>query len=47
MTTLDLVKKDKVMLAIAMKAEEAGFIVMEASSYKVVVKAGCLPVSIT
>lgn len=25
MTTLDLVKKDKVMLAIAMKAEEAGF----------------------
>lgn len=47
MTTLDLVKKDKVMLAIAMKAEEAGFIVMEASSYKVVVKAGCLPVTIT
>ena len=47
MATLDLVKKDKVMLAIAMKAEEAGFIVMEASSYKVVVKAGCLPVSIT
>lgn len=47
MTTLDLVKKDKVMLAIAMKAEEAGFIVMEASSYKVVVKAGCLPVYIT
>lgn len=47
MTTLDLVKKDKVMLAIAMKAEEAGFIVMEASSSKVVVKAGCLPVSIT
>lgn len=47
MTTLDLVKKDKVMLAIAIKAEEAGFIVMEASSYKVVVKAGCLPVSIS
>ena len=47
MTTLDLVKKDKVMLAIAMKAEEAGFIVMEASSHKVVVKAGCLPISIT
>lgn len=47
MTTLDLVKKDKVMSAIVMKAEEAGFDVMEASSYKVVVKAGCLPVSIT
>ena len=47
MTALDLVKKDKVMLAITMKAEEAGFIVMEASSYKVVVKAGCLPVTIT
>lgn len=30
MTTLDLVKKDKVMLAMAIKAEEAGFIVMEA-----------------
>ena len=26
MTTLDLVKKDKVMLAIAMKAEEAGLL---------------------
>ena len=47
MTALDLVKKDKVMSAIVLKAEEAGFIVMEASSYKVVVKAGCLPVSIT
>lgn len=47
MTTLDLVKKDKVMSAIIIKAEEAGFIVMEASSSKVVVKAGCLPVSIT
>ena len=47
MTTLDLVKKDKVMSAIVMKAEEAGFIVMEASSYRVVVKAGCLPVTIT
>lgn len=47
MTTLDLVKKDKVMSAIIIKAEEAGFIVVEASSYKVVVKAGCLPVSIT
>ena len=47
MTTLDLVKKDKVMSAIVIKAEEAGFIVMEASSYKVVVKAGCLPVSIS
>lgn len=47
MTTLDLVKKDKVMSAIVLKAEEAGFDVMEASYYKVVVKAGCLPVSIT
>lgn len=47
MTTLDLVKKDKVMSAIVMKSEEAGFDVIEASSYKVVVKAGCLPVSIT
>lgn len=28
MTTLDLVKKDKVMSAIIIKAEEAGFIVM-------------------
>ena len=46
MTTLDLVKKDKVMTAIVLKAEEAGFDVMEASYYKVVVKAGCLPVSI-
>lgn len=47
MKTLDLVKKDNVMSAIIIKAEEAGFIVMEASSYKVVVKAGCLPVSIS
>lgn len=47
MTTLDLVKKDKVMSAIVLKAEEAGFDVMEASYYKVVVKAGCLPVTIT
>lgn len=29
MATLDLVKKDKVMSAIIIKAEEAGFIVME------------------
>lgn len=47
MTTLDLVKKDKVVSAIVIKAEEAGFDVIEASYHKVVVKAGCLPVSIT
>lgn len=47
MTTLDLVKKDKVMSAIAIKAEEAGFDVLETTYHKVVVKAGCLPVSIS
>lgn len=47
MNTLDLVKENKVMLAIAMKAEEAGFNVLEAASDKVVVKANCLPVEIT
>lgn len=47
MNTLDLVKENKVMLAIAMKVEEAGFDVLEAASDKVVVKANCLPVEIT
>ena len=47
MTTLDLVKKNKVMLAIVIKSEEAGFDIVEATSNKVVVKAGCLPVSIS
>lgn len=47
MNTLDLVRKNKVMLAIAIKSEEAGFDVLEATSNKVVVKAGCLPVNIT
>lgn len=47
MNTLDLVKENKVMLAIAMKAEEAGFNVLKATSNKAVVKAGCLPVEIT
>lgn len=47
MNTLDLVKENKVMLAIVIKAEEAGFNVLEATSNKVVVKAGCLPVEIT
>lgn len=46
-TTLDLVKRDKVMSAIVIKLEEADFNVIKASSSKVVVKAGCLPVSIT
>ena len=47
MNTLNLVKKDKVMSAIVIKSEEAGFDVAEATSNKVVVKAGCLPVSIS
>ena len=47
MNTLDLVKKDKVMSAIVIKSEKAGFDVKEATSSKVVVRAGCLPVEIT
>lgn len=47
MNTLDLVKADKVMTAIVIKSEEADFNVLEATSNKVVVKAGCLPVKIT
>lgn len=47
MNTLDLVKDNKVMLAIVMKAEQEGFNVIEATSGEVVVKAGCLPVDIT
>lgn len=47
MNTLDLVKENKAMLAIVIKSEEAGFNVLEATYYKVVVKAGCLPVEIT
>lgn len=47
MNTLDLVKKDKVMSAIVIKSEEAGFDVIESTYNKVVVKAGCLPVSIS
>ncbi len=47
MNTLDLVKENKTMLAIASKSEESGFNVLEATSNKVVVKAGCLPVEIT
>lgn len=47
MNTLDLVKENKTMLAIVIKSEEAGFDVLEATSNKVVVKAGCLPVEIT
>lgn len=47
MNTLDLIKENKTMLAIVIKSEEAGFDVLEATSNKVVVKAGCLPVEIT
>lgn len=47
MNTLDLVKRDKVMSAIVIKSEEAGFDVIEAISNKVVVRAGCLPVEIS
>lgn len=47
MTTLDLVKKDKVMSAIVIKSEKADFNIIEATNNKVVVKAGCLPVSIS
>ena len=47
MNTLDLVKENKTMLAIVIKSEESGFDVLEATSNKVVVKAGCLPVEIT
>lgn len=47
MNTLDLVKENKAMSAIVIKSEEAGFNVLEATSNKVVVKAGCLPVEIT
>lgn len=47
MNTLDLVKENKTMLAIAGKSEESSFNVLEATSNKVVVKAGCLPVEIT
>ena len=47
MNTLDLVKENKVMLAIVIKSEEAGFNVLEATYDKVIVKAGCLPVEIT
>lgn len=47
MNTLDLVKKDKVMSAIVIKSEESGFDIIEATSNKVIVKAGCLPVSIS
>lgn len=35
MNTLDLVKERKVMLAIASKAEEAGFVVLEATNDQV------------
>lgn len=47
MTTLDLVKQNKVMSAIVIKLEKVGFDVIEATYNKVVVKAGCLPVSIS
>lgn len=47
MNTLDLVKENKIMTAIVIKSEGAGFNVLEATGNKVVVKAGCLPVNIT
>lgn len=47
MNTLDLVKQNKVMLAIVIKTEEAGFNVLEATSRQVTVRANCLPVEIT
>lgn len=46
MNTLDLVRDNKVMLAVVMKVEQEGFDILEATSGKVVVKAGCLPVEI-
>lgn len=46
MNALDLVKENKVMTAIVIKSEEAGFDVLETTRNKVVVKAGCLPVEI-
>lgn len=47
MTTLDLVKQNKVMSAIVIKLERVGFDVIEATYNKVVVKVNCLPVSIS
>lgn len=47
MNTLDLVKDNKVMLAIVTKAEQENLNILEATSSKVVVKAGCLPIGIT
>ena len=47
MATLDLVKQNKVMSAIVIKLEKVGFDVIEATYNKVVVKANCLPVSIS
>ena len=47
MNTLDLIKDNKIMLAIVTKAVQEGFDVLEATSSKVIVKAMCLPVEIT
>ena len=47
MRTLDLIKDNKVMLAIVMKAEQEGFTVLEANRGEVIIKSGCLPVSVT
>lgn len=44
---LDLVKENKVMLAIIIKAEENGFSIVEANNNRVIVKANCIPVTIT
>lgn len=47
MNTLDLVKENKVMLAIVNKAYENGFDILGSTNHEVVVKSGCLPVKIT
>ena len=47
MRTLDLIKDNKVMLAIVIKVEQEGFDVIEANRDSVIVKSGCLPVEIT
>lgn len=43
---LDLVRENETMIAILLKAAEAGFDILEATKEHVIVKAGCLPVEI-
>lgn len=47
MTTLELIKEDKVMLAIVRKLAESNVRILKANDDKVKVKANCLPVGIT